>query len=260
MGLTALFEGVQGAVADKRIALPAWIQSLGLHPDDCAMIGDLPHDMDAARAASVKGLASGYGYGKPSALWTAGAEQVFEDFSSLALELEGAADQESRRSPVLTVGALILDADDQGLLVKTRKWLGKWGIPGGKVRYGESLEQAVRRELEEETGLKVEDITYACHLDCIENPQFYRPRHFLLMNYVARVDERAPKVTLNHESVDSLWLPLRVADWVGHTKAHERGENSLVQDQVNSIYGEMNSPTQNLWDLAAGKGARFWKS
>jgi hypothetical protein len=51
-----------------------------------------------------------------------------------------------------------------------------------------------------------------------------------------------------------------VADWVGHTKAHERGENSLVQDQVNSIYGEMNSPTQNLWDLAAGKGARFWKS
>ncbi len=32
---------------------------------------------------------------------------------------------------------------------------GRWTIPGGKVKYGEQLTQAVEREIQEETGLKV---------------------------------------------------------------------------------------------------------
>jgi ADP-ribose pyrophosphatase YjhB (NUDIX family) len=35
--------------------------------------------------------------------------------------------------PILTVGGLIRDEAGDALVVRTAKWSGKWGIPGGKV-------------------------------------------------------------------------------------------------------------------------------
>ncbi|GBF08442.1 ADP-ribose pyrophosphatase [Aeropyrum pernix] len=57
--------------------------------------------------------------------------------------------------PVVGVGCLVF-RDGRILLVK-RKYppgRGKWSIPGGHVRLGETLEEAAVRELEEETGIK----------------------------------------------------------------------------------------------------------
>ena len=60
--------------------------------------------------------------------------------------------------PALTVDAVVFGLDDQDLKVLlVRRGLepfeGKWALPGGFVRVGESLEDAVRRELQEETGV-----------------------------------------------------------------------------------------------------------
>src|SRR5262245_7550830 len=59
--------------------------------------------------------------------------------------------------PVVGVGAVIV-RDGQALIVKRahepRK--GEWSLPGGRVELGESLEEAARREIKEETGLDVE--------------------------------------------------------------------------------------------------------
>ena len=71
-------------------------------------------------------------------------------------------------------------------MIRTHKWSNKWGIPGGKIKWGETSEAALRREIKEETGLKVTDIKFVLVQDCIHSKEFYRDAHFVLLNYTCR--------------------------------------------------------------------------
>lgn len=53
-----------------------------------------------------------------------------------------------------SVSAVIFDGRGR-LLLQQRSDGGQWGLPGGSVEIGESVEQAVHREVREETGLTV---------------------------------------------------------------------------------------------------------
>jgi len=60
------------------------------------------------------------------------------------------------RNPIPTVD-IIIELDGGGIiLIKRAKEPFGWAIPGGFVDYGESLEDAARREAREETSLQVE--------------------------------------------------------------------------------------------------------
>ena len=62
------------------------------------------------------------------------------------------------RNPVPTVD-IIIEVEDRGIvLIERRNPPPGWALPGGFVDYGESLEEAARREAFEETGLEVEDL------------------------------------------------------------------------------------------------------
>ena len=64
----------------------------------------------------------------------------------------------NRPRPVLAVDAVIIRKNGNIVLVKRRKppYEGYWALPGGFVKYGETVEDAIKREVKEETGLDVE--------------------------------------------------------------------------------------------------------
>jgi len=63
----------------------------------------------------------------------------------------------ARRSPALTVDGILI-RDDSILLIQRKHppFQGKWALPGGFVEYGEKTEEAMVREMSEETGLKIQ--------------------------------------------------------------------------------------------------------
>ncbi|GEN52295.1 MULTISPECIES: NUDIX hydrolase [Halobacillus] len=60
--------------------------------------------------------------------------------------------------PLILPGAVvIIENDRQEILLQHRKD-GGWGLPGGLMELGESLEETARREVKEETGLKIGEL------------------------------------------------------------------------------------------------------
>ena len=66
--------------------------------------------------------------------------------------------REYPEAPLVGVGAVVFDQHWRVLLVKrgSEPQKGQWSLPGGLIELGESLTEAVAREVAEETGLVVE--------------------------------------------------------------------------------------------------------
>ena len=111
--------------------------------------------------------------------------------------------------PEPTVGALILDRKDRVLLVKQDKWRGKYVIPGGHIELGETMEDALRREIREETGLDIHDIQFAVLQEFIFDDAYHKRGHFIFIDFVCRTDSE--DVVLNDESQEYVWVSLEEA-------------------------------------------------
>ena len=91
--------------------------------------------------------------------------------------------------PLLGVGALIFEGG-RILLAQRGKapLMGQWSLPGGLVETGESLENAVRREVLEETGLEVKPLGVLEIFERIMRDTRGRAEyHYVLADYVCRV-------------------------------------------------------------------------
>nr|WP_259719963.1 NUDIX domain-containing protein [Synechococcus sp. CS-1328] len=114
--------------------------------------------------------------------------------------------------PIPTVGALVTGPCLRVLIVRTLKWRGSWGVPGGKVEWGETLDSALRRELQEEVGLELAAVQFALLQEAVEDAQFHRPVHFMLINYYAFSATTA--VSPNHEIAEWAWVsPQQALDY-----------------------------------------------
>jgi 8-oxo-dGTP diphosphatase len=110
--------------------------------------------------------------------------------------------------PFLAVSAAIM-RDGKVLAVRRARKpaLNLYTMPGGVVEIGETLFEAVKREVREETALDIEPVALAGHREAIQrDAQGKVERHFIIMCFAARWLSGEP--VLNDELDDARWLTL----------------------------------------------------
>ena len=205
-------------VWDKREKIHEILRENNLVADETLFIGDMEHDIATAKHGGVHSCAVLTGYNTLEQLRAAQPDVIVEHLAELRrrlvqnhFNLQPAAGQKPETPPPLaTVGALIFNRQDEALMIRTHKWSNKWGIPGGKIQWGETSEAALRREIQEETNLKVTGIEFILVQDCIRSKEFYKDAHFVLLNYTCRATGKLD-VKLNHEGQEFRWLKLAEA-------------------------------------------------
>jgi 8-oxo-dGTP diphosphatase len=108
--------------------------------------------------------------------------------------------------PFLAVSAAIV-RDGKVLVVRRARnpALNLYTLPGGVVETGETLLQAVAREVREETALTIEPVALAGHREAIvRDGQGRVERHFVILCFAARWLAGEP--VLNEELDDARWL------------------------------------------------------
>ncbi|MEL0082186.1 MAG: NUDIX domain-containing protein, partial [Gammaproteobacteria bacterium] len=138
------------------------------------------------------------------------ADYQYENIDAIIRQLDRDYLLATENRVVATVGGILVSSAGNLLLVRTRKWSDKYGLPGGKIDHGETMEAAFRREIFEETGLRVEAVDWLTAQDAINHPEFRQPRHFILINYIAQVAGE-PEPVSNYESQHIGWYSLEAA-------------------------------------------------
>lgn len=114
---------------------------------------------------------------------------------------------DEKRYPEPTVGALIFNQEGKVFLMTSPKWQGKYSLPGGHVELGETLEEAVKREIKEETNLDVFDIKFLMIQEAVFSEEFYKKKHFVFLDYICKT-ENTEVILDKREGTDYVWVTI----------------------------------------------------
>src|SRR3989344_2281743 len=106
--------------------------------------------------------------------------------------------------PEPVVGAFIFNSKGELLLIQMPKWQGKYVCPGGHIEWGETIEQALKREVKEELG--IENLTHIKLLsiwDYIPDGTYHKDKHMIFINMKAKTNTQT--VTTNQEASEYRW-------------------------------------------------------
>ena len=89
------------------------------------------------------------------------------------------------RQPAVGVGAVVI-IDERVVLIRRGKepLRGRWVVPGGTVELGETLEEALIREMREETGLEISPREVLTVFDRIERRDGRVHYHYVIVDYL----------------------------------------------------------------------------
>lgn len=106
------------------------------------------------------------------------------------------------------VGAVVFRGNDVLLIRRGMPpFKGQWSIPGGRVEYGERLEEAAAREVREETAVDIRILGLLGVYDSL--PRQDQPHHYLLIDYVAEWVAGEPRAGDDAEAAE--FVPLEDA-------------------------------------------------
>lgn len=110
------------------------------------------------------------------------------------------------KHPVPAVAAVII-RDQEILLIKrgAEPGIGQWSIPGGSMEIGETIEEAVKREVVEETGLIVEVGELAGVYNLIVKQDNEILFHYVLLDYFAKVISGTASAAT--DAAECRWVP-----------------------------------------------------
>ncbi|MCP5027181.1 MAG: NUDIX hydrolase [Actinomycetia bacterium] len=111
--------------------------------------------------------------------------------------------------PEIAVGAVAVH-DDQILLIRRGQGpaAGEWSVPGGRVEFGESVYEAVIRELREETGLEATCGGLVGWVERISNDH-----HFVIMDFTVHITDPGARPVAGDDAAEAEWIDLdRVTD------------------------------------------------
>jgi len=116
--------------------------------------------------------------------------------------------------PIPGVGVVVLGAEEV-LLIKRAKppRQGQWSLPGGAQKLGETVFEAARREILEETGLEIEvlgliDVVDSITPDDDEKGGGKIRYHYTLIDVLAVCIGDAPGPIAGGDAEDVAWMPL----------------------------------------------------
>jgi ADP-ribose pyrophosphatase len=141
----------------------------------------------------------------------------------------------SLQSPKAAVGALVLNKG-RVLLVKRGEAPAKglWALPGGKIELGETMAQAVEREILEETGLIIR-ADHIIHIfdNIVHNNNGDIQFHYIIIDFLAHPLNPKAKLTPGDDAADVRWVAM-----------DELGNLSVTETTLNLIQQVMKSKAQ----------------
>ena len=111
-------------------------------------------------------------------------------------------------SPIMVTAAMCIIYDkEKGILLEKRTDNGMWWVPGGALELGETLEEALKREVKEETSLdifnpKLFDVKAGVHMIYPNNDEVY------YTDVVYEINEYEGELKPDAESKELVWVPI----------------------------------------------------
>lgn len=110
----------------------------------------------------------------------------------------------SQKFPTIAIGAFIFNPKGEIFLIKSPNWGNRYVIPGGHVELGETLEDALVREVKEESNLSIANLKFLAFVEHIYNEEFSEEKHFVFFDFTCNTNSKI--VTLNEEATDYIWV------------------------------------------------------